>query len=210
MPYPATPVFMVERCNPRTVRKGSPPVHREPRDGCKACAKGWDDSIEDWRRVDTGEVIARDVDWHAGNLPPGAMWFQGMRQSNPPTGPDDWTGYTEENLASVRASFAEHPEYYRAGASPGDPTLPARGASYLFVEGPQLTVVCPNGAEWTIDSRASNCTLPYDYEHRCWVRHGDPPNVTVDKNGLTCAAGGGSIQAGDYHGFLQNGVLTAG
>lgn len=210
MPYPATPVFMVERCNQRTIRKAVTAVHREARDGCKACAKAWDDSVDDWRRVDTGEIVAIAVDWHAGNLPPGAMWFQAMKQSTPPTGPDDWTGYTEDQLDHLRASYAEHPDWY--GGQPGgsDPTLPRRGPSYLFVEGPQLTVVCPNGSEWTIDSRASNCTLRYDYEHRCWVRHGEPPMVTVDKNGLTCAAGGGSIQAGDYHGFLQNGILTAG
>lgn len=29
--------------------------------------------------------------------------------------------------------------------------------------------------------------------NHCWVRHGEPPNVTVDKNG---------------HGFLRNGELT--
>lgn len=80
-------------------------------------------------------------------------------------------------------------------------------------DGRCLVVVCPNGHEWMIDSRASNCTMkddagPFDRAHRCWVRHGDPPNVTVDKSGRTCGAGGGSIQAGDYHGFLRNGEFT--
>lgn len=70
---------------------------------------------------------------------------------------------------------------------------------------------CPNGHDWMVDSEASNCTRPGE-PHQCWVRHGDPRSepVTVDKNGDTCAAGAGSIQASDYHGFLQNGVLTAG
>jgi hypothetical protein len=82
-----------------------------------------------------------------------------------------------------------------------------RGADGIF-----LIVRCPNGRDWHVDGRASNCGLPDDVTHRCWVRHGDPrqANVTVDKNGATCSAGAGSIQAGDYHGFLQNGVLTAG
>ncbi len=71
--------------------------------------------------------------------------------------------------------------------------------------GPALMVVCPNGRHWNIDSRASNCTMPDDKLHRCWCRHGEPPMITVDKNGLTCAAGGGSIIVGDYHGMLQNG-----
>lgn len=64
------------------------------------------------------------------------------------------------------------------------------------------------GGEWCIDSRASNCTLPNDDEHRCWIRHGIPPEITVDKNGKTCAAGGGSIVSGNYHGFLTNGYFT--
>jgi len=61
-----------------------------------------------------------------------------------------------------------------------------------------------------IDSRASNCTMPDDNAHRCWVRHGRPEDGTlhVDKNGLTCAAGGGSILAGNYHGFLHHGHLV--
>jgi hypothetical protein len=40
------------------------------------------------------------------------------------------------------------------------------------------------------------------------VRHGEPPQITVDKRGLTCHAGAGSIALGSYHGFLHNGVFT--
>lgn len=78
-------------------------------------------------------------------------------------------------------------------------------------DGIALMVKCPNGHGWYVDSEASNCTRKGE-PHACWVRHGDPrqANVTVDKNGDTCAAGGGSIVAGDYHGFLQAGMLTAG
>jgi hypothetical protein len=75
-------------------------------------------------------------------------------------------------------------------------------------DGRSLVVKCPGGGEWTIDGRASNCAMPADTEHRCWVRHGDPPAITVGKDGLTCAAGGGSIQVGDYHGFLRDGAFT--
>jgi hypothetical protein len=74
---------------------------------------------------------------------------------------------------------------------------------------PPLVVKTPGG-EWIIDSRASNCTLPVDRLHRCWVRHGEVPNITIDKNGHTCAAGAGSIMCGNYHGFLRNGYLTDG
>lgn len=75
-------------------------------------------------------------------------------------------------------------------------------------DGRHLQVVLPNGRVWEIDGRASNCTLPEDRRHRCWVRHGTPPQVTVDKVGQTCAAGAGSILSGSYHGFLRDGVLT--
>lgn len=74
-------------------------------------------------------------------------------------------------------------------------------------DGRFLVVRLPNGHDWTVDARCSNCTLRDDDTHRCWVRHGEPPHITVDKNGHTCAAGAGSILSGDYHGFLRNGVL---
>ena len=72
-----------------------------------------------------------------------------------------------------------------------------------------LMVALPLGGAWDIDSRADNCTLKEDTSHRCWVRHGDPPNITVDKNGWTCGAGGGSIikRGTGYHAMLTNGEL---
>lgn len=72
-------------------------------------------------------------------------------------------------------------------------------------DGMHLHGIVPNGDRWDIDSRASNCTLKDDRLHRCWVRHGRPEdgNVHVDKNGLTCNAGGGSIDTGGWHGHLK-------
>jgi hypothetical protein len=75
------------------------------------------------------------------------------------------------------------------------------------MEGDPLMVITPGG-EWNTDSRASNCTMPNDRLHRCWVKHGEPPNLHIDKAGHTCAAGAGSILCGKYHGFLHNGHLT--
>ncbi|HEX8184412.1 MAG TPA: hypothetical protein VF747_06665 [Blastocatellia bacterium] len=80
--------------------------------------------------------------------------------------------------------------------------------AYKGPDGRCLVVNCPNGFSWMIDDRASNCTMPADNTHKCWIRHGEPPNITVDKNGVTCNAGAGSIQAGDYHGFLRDGEFT--
>ena len=74
-------------------------------------------------------------------------------------------------------------------------------------DGKHLVVVLPNGDHWHIDSRASNCTLPDDNEHRCWIRHGEPPNITVDKNGNSCGCGC-SIESTTYHGFLRNGEFV--
>lgn len=83
-------------------------------------------------------------------------------------------------------------------------------ARWTNCDGRHLHAVLPNGRHWDIDSRARNCGSPDDGEHRCWVRHGEPPNVHVDKAGLTCSAGAGSIAVDGYHGFLHHGVFTAG
>lgn len=86
-------------------------------------------------------------------------------------------------------------------------------AGWTNCDGRHLQVQLPNGIAWDVDGRANNCGLPDDTTHRCWVRVGDPEHpetLHVSKDGETCAAGAGSIAAGDYHGFLSRGVLTAG
>ena len=84
---------------------------------------------------------------------------------------------------------------------------------YLYPTGPDgLSIACrlPDGSDWHIDGRASNCTMRDDNAHRCWVRHGTiGDKLHVDKNGPTCAAGAGSIAVPGYHGFLHHGELTA-
>jgi hypothetical protein len=75
-----------------------------------------------------------------------------------------------------------------------------------------LSIICklPAGHEWLIDHNASNCTRPGE-PHHCWVRHGTfGERLTVDKNGNTCNAGGGSVwedQPTGWHGFLRDGRL---
>jgi hypothetical protein len=78
-------------------------------------------------------------------------------------------------------------------------------------DGLSLIAILPNGVPWHIDGAANNCTDPEGARlgsHKCWVRHGIPPLITVDKSGVTCAAGAGSIMSGDYHGFLRDGEFT--
>lgn len=78
-------------------------------------------------------------------------------------------------------------------------------------QGKHALVVKTPGGEWIVDSQASNCSMKEDFKqekHHCWILHGEPPNVTADKQGgPTCAAGAGSIQCGSYHGFLRSGFL---
>lgn len=78
--------------------------------------------------------------------------------------------------------------------------------------GKALVVKTPGG-DWMPDSYCNNCTMPEDKaqeKHHCWIIHGTPPDITVDKNGVTCAAGGGSFMPsnGSWHGFLKGGFLV--
>lgn len=63
------------------------------------------------------------------------------------------------------------------------------------------------GRGWMPESRASNCTMPNDKRHRCWVLHGEGLGLTANKAGVTCGAGAGSIQCGVWHGWLEGGFL---
>lgn len=176
--------FLVVRANERTTLiPGKPFCCDPPVEGCEPVPDR-EETIFDAVRADNRQVLMADTQWMRG-LPPGAMYWQSMKEATRPSGPDDWPkeGYVRPTPHA------------------------ARTPSYTFQDGDHLEVVTPGGL-WNVDSRASNCTMPYDYEHRCWVRHGDVPVITVDKAGLTCSAGAGSIQCGTYHGFLQNGHLT--
>lgn len=126
------------------------------------------------------------------------------------------TGKMSEFIDGVSSPFYRNVETNEELTSRDLPVGAMRYASQDYVDkgyytpgpdGKSLMVLTPGGT-WNIDSRASNCGLPVDNVHRCWVRHGIPPNITVDKAGNTCSAGAGSILIGDYHGFLRNGELT--
>jgi hypothetical protein len=74
-----------------------------------------------------------------------------------------------------------------------------------------LVVILPDGVPWMPDAQAHNCSIPDDVDqarHHCWVMHGTPPAVTVDKDGVTCDAGHASVSSPGYHGDLRDGFFT--
>lgn len=126
-------------------------------------------------------------------------------EPTPPSAP-------EKNAAgNIVCRFRETFDWDTERPQPGDMFYITFAAGHCSEHEPpcerHLQVVCPDGSWWDIDGRANNCTLKDDKAHRCWVRHGDPPKVTVDKRGVTCGAGAGSIQTAKYHGFLKDGVF---
>jgi hypothetical protein len=91
----------------------------------------------------------------------------------------------------------------------------AYGCAWDNCDGRHLYVMIPDDDlpyhGWNVDGRANNCDMKDERTHRCWVRHGDPSKgeaLHVDKDGHTCHAGAGSIQSGDFHGHVHNGMLT--
>lgn len=208
MTYPATPTFWLEPTG--TVQVGLRRYARQGGDTGWTCADGWHQAL-----AITG-------------VEPAQLDERGYLTLRPETPHDDprWPTTCDAGCG-YEFTDADHwqdwqDRLYRRTDTGEETTLrdAAPGAcwdarwmpdDYRGPDGIALTVRCPNGHDWCVDSQASNCTRKGE-PHACWVRHGDPRacQVTVDKNGDTCAAGAGSIIAGDYHGFLQSGVLTAG
>lgn len=95
---------------------------------------------------------------------------------------------------------------FQAGAMWRSPWLEEEDSHMTGSDGASWSVRTPDG-DWLIDGRASNCTLPQDLRHKCWIRHGEAPLFTANKDGYSCDAGAGSIVSGAYHGFLRAGYL---
>lgn len=75
-----------------------------------------------------------------------------------------------------------------------------------------LSIYCkvPQNHDWFIDGPCGNCPWKDGSHsgHKCWVRRGIPPRLTVDKSGNSCPVGAGSIQTPDWHGYLRDGELV--
>jgi len=223
MSYPATPTFWLEPTGEVAVALRR--YHSNP--GGFTCTDGFHQTLvflgvepAIWREPDEhGRTLdARpDVD-HADPRWPG-MCAGGCGYQF--ADGDVWQVWQEQlyrradtgETVSLKARHPGDPADAPAGAPPGAMWdawwMPA---SWHGPDGIALMVRLPDGHDWHVDGEASNCTRKGDRSHRCWIRHGDPRTgkITVDKNGETCAAGAGSIQSGNYHGFLTSGVLTAG
>jgi len=149
-------------------------------DRCDGCKVPWGQiNAEPVRQI----FHSRLWDTESGELGPGCMFWS------------DWDHWEESVGQRIRDGKVIT---YRV------PTTCPHGWSNC--QGRHLHAICPDGHEWDIDGRASNCTRPEDQEHRCWIRTGEPPDVTAGKTGGdTCSAGAGSIATPSWHGFLRSG-----
>jgi hypothetical protein len=223
--FPATPTYWLDPTGDVAVglRRYSRAEH-----GGFTCEDGWHEALVFtgvepalWQDTDHGRVLAlrAEVVHDDPRWPTECVRGCGYRFT-----PDDrWQVWQEQlyqradtgEVVTTRGRSVEDPPDAPRPAPPGAmwdawwlPDTPAwRGP-----DGMSLMVRLPDGHDWLVDGEASNCTRKGDHSHKCWVRHGDPRRgeVTVGKDGETCAAGAGSIQSRGYHGFLQAGVLTAG
>lgn len=194
MPYEAVECFWVEP-NGKALRT----LRRFRRGDSEDCPEGaYHNSI-----VEIGDHF--DVLWASGD--DGASYIAAIDVADY-AGDPRWPmhcacGYefTEDDHWQVNQEpVYEAADGRRAWTSPVYQRKPTPGAMFDTFWRPELrkedglaiSVVCPDGAVWCIDDEATSGGF--------WTREGSAPALTVQP----------SIQTPDYHGHLQNGVLTAG
>jgi hypothetical protein len=177
-------------------------------DDCPSCLGGGEPGYHDARvrLVDAAEVGVKGLGGEARDHAGDPRWPVRCDHCGAPATPLAVRQVFRGRLYDTPSGDLEPGCLYWADWLHRDDGICARGWSNC--RGPHLMAILPNGRSWDIDSRASNCALPEDTVHRCWVREGVLPIITVGKGGLTCGAGGGSIQVAGYHGFLRDGVFT--
>ena len=148
--------------------------------------------------------------WRLGNRGPGGLQASQPGSICPECGNSERVVGLHSRLRYDTEDGALHPgDMYRIPLHrDAEGRCDPENGSWENCSGRHLHVVLPNGHRWDVDHRAANCTLPEDGVHRCWVRQGEVPRITVDKDGVTCGAGGASVKSGEYHGYLVDGVLT--
>lgn len=120
--------------------------------------------------------------------PPGTMWFCSWYHD--PNDPDD---------QAVRAhQITRPPEEFQPGAA-----RQAFLSQHYFRDWadkrPPICVVCPGGLEWIPDQCSNNGDG--------WTVTGEAPLITCSPS-IWVGQGKGAA-AGEYHGWLQNGVFSA-
>jgi hypothetical protein len=170
-----------------------------------------------------GRYGFHNAEVHLGDAPRDTFTLPALEDPRWPTRCDTCG---KEFSAGAHSTLAEPPLYLRADtgalltlsdAAPGAMwwapwySSKAKDGWMTGYDGRTLVVRLPDGRDWIVDSVASNCPIPKDRSHRCWLRQGEPPDVTAgkkaEKGEKTCSAGAGSIQTGSWHGFLRNGWL---
>lgn len=151
-----------------------------------------------YRRADTGELFVLRPP-RGAEAPLGAMWDANWYQEEP--SPDRRVG---PDGMSLHVMTPRGPWCVDARARNCD--SPCFWCQVPFFLHQSATCRNPGDGKnaWTIGQYVDS------QPHYCWVRHGDPrtERIHVDKNGVTCKAGSGSISKEDYHGFLHFGKLT--
>lgn len=181
--------------------------HDDPRwpPTCSRCAYAFK-AEDEWqlfvdslfKRFDTGEILT------INDAPVGAMW---------------WANWMSEE----RTKLSCDGQVLAVKLPGGHAWYPEQRASNC--DSPCKTCVVPwathwDKTQWNKETKTSTIIQPKDPRacgsyidsrpHMCWVRHGTPPHqvVHVDKSGVTCGAGAGSIALPNWHGFLHNGELV--
>lgn len=124
-------------------------------------------------------------------------------------------GHHATEKDDVKSSRSITHVYNTASGRPEPGDVYYRGDAWWWSNWPEgklcEIIVLPNGVEWNIRSRANNCARKDDTTHRCWCITGsiEEGNLNSDaKNCDTCSAGAGSIQGGNFHGYLRNGYIS--
>lgn len=198
MPYEAVECFWVEPNGKavRTLRR----FKSGDEDGCDRNEMGYHGAT-----VDIGEQY--DVVWSEPDSEDGAVFLALLHAENYRSDPRWPThcvcGYEftpEDEWQVNQEPVYESADGRKAWTSPAYGREPTPGAMFdtkwrpsdRKEDGLSISVVCPDGAVWLIDGQASGGGY--------WTRQGTPPKLTVTPSILTPG----------YHGYLTDGILTAG
>lgn len=162
------------------------------------CACGYEFKPEDdyfvnskeyYKRGDTGEELLLE------DAPVGATWHARGYVGNEFSGPDGLAVHCKTPGG-----------VWNIDSRANNCTSPCKHCNVSYSHHDPKTCTNPGDGKSQYTVGAYEDGVP---DHKCWIRHGAPSEamLTVDKQGVTCQAGAGSILCGKYHGFLRCGYL---